>query len=77
MYSQQGMGAIDWGQILGTGIQTVGSILTSRTGPSGSGTSYPPTGYPGIPPTTPEKPFDWTTVALVGVGVFLLVRMMK
>lgn len=74
-----GMGAIDWGDIINQGISAGSNILGSILSP---GTYQPGQQVPTVPATTTggESDFSWDDIlplAAVGVGAFLLFKAMK
>lgn len=50
-----GVGAIDWGRIAESGIQTAGTIFGPPTAPTASGETYP---VPEYSPTTVQRQID-------------------
>ncbi len=70
MGSMNGLG-FDWGSL----VRSIGDVATGIVGRGPTvGTQYP-TQYPR--PTAQPAGMDLTTVALIGIGVFFLVKTLK
>lgn len=78
MYGAQprtGLGSIDWGEILQTSIQTTGQIFSGQM--NNPGGVYYPTGISTYPYTgSYSSGMSLTTVALLGLAAFFLVKAM-
>lgn len=76
---RDGMGDFDWGAFANQALQTAGGVISNAikpgTGPVyGGGYSYPAAKQP---VGSVLGGMDMTTILLVGIGAFLLVKAMK
>jgi hypothetical protein len=74
--NKRGMGDIDWGNIISQGITSAGNVVSSIYGqnktlyPTTQGTVYKNSG-------SATGGLDLTTIALLGMGMFFVVKMLK